>query len=302
MDERLRAPITPQAAVTSRPSPSARQAATPPSLTGRQYDEVVRRLTEDGVFSADGLEYEICFGSEGNLKVSQVWDSQEQMDAFGQRLGPILAEVGIDRASQRSFRCTTPSSARALGVTGPVPSLRDRESEPMDHQASHPAGCSVVAGRARPRGDDAARMALVFAGLRVFVGVIWLANLSWKLPPDFGRHDPRGLLYSFRVAEHWALVGPLRHVMRNVVIPHFTLFGWLVFSVELAAGMLLTFGVATRVGALLGTGQALIISTLVGRAPTEWIFGYAMFVVLNALPFLAPTSARLSIDHLRGRA
>ena len=68
----------------------------PASLTAQQYDEVVRRLTDDGVFPADGLEYEICFGSEGNLRVSQVWDSREQMDAFGQRLGPILGELGID--------------------------------------------------------------------------------------------------------------------------------------------------------------------------------------------------------------
>jgi hypothetical protein len=68
----------------------------PPSLTAQQYDEVVRRLNEAGVFPADGLEYEICFGSEDNLKVSQVWDSREQMEAFGQRLMPILAEVGID--------------------------------------------------------------------------------------------------------------------------------------------------------------------------------------------------------------
>ena len=149
--------------------------------------------------------------------------------------------------------------------------------------------------------DDVARMALVLSGLRAFVGVIWLANLSWKLPPDFGRHDPRGLLYSFRVAEHWALVEPLRHIMRSVVIPNFTLFGSLVFAVEFAAGVLLTCGVATRVGALLGTGQALIITALVGRAPTEWIFGYAMFVVLNALPLLTASSARLSLDHLRGR-
>jgi hypothetical protein len=31
------------------------------------------------VFPADGLDYEICFGKPGNLKVSQVWDSQEQL-------------------------------------------------------------------------------------------------------------------------------------------------------------------------------------------------------------------------------
>jgi hypothetical protein len=68
----------------------------PPSLTAEQYDEVVRRLTEDGTFPADGLDYELCFGSGDNLKVSQVWDSQEQLDAFGARLRPILAELQIN--------------------------------------------------------------------------------------------------------------------------------------------------------------------------------------------------------------
>jgi hypothetical protein len=68
----------------------------PASLTAKQYDEVVRRLTGEGVFPADGLDYEICFGSDGNLKVSQVWDSQQQLEAFGARLRPILADLGIN--------------------------------------------------------------------------------------------------------------------------------------------------------------------------------------------------------------
>jgi len=68
----------------------------PPSLTADQYDEVVRRLNEDGVFPADGLDYELCFGSGDQFKVSQVWDSREQMEAFGERLRPILNEVGIN--------------------------------------------------------------------------------------------------------------------------------------------------------------------------------------------------------------
>ena len=68
---------------------------TPPSLAAEQYDEVVRRLYDEGILPADGLDYEICFGTEGNLRVSQVWDTQEQLDAFGQRLMPILADVGV---------------------------------------------------------------------------------------------------------------------------------------------------------------------------------------------------------------
>ncbi len=68
----------------------------PPSLTAEQYDNVVRRLNEEGISPSDGLDYEICFGSGDQHKVSLVWDSKEQLDAFVARLAPILAEFGID--------------------------------------------------------------------------------------------------------------------------------------------------------------------------------------------------------------
>jgi hypothetical protein len=68
----------------------------PESLTSDQYDHVVRRLNEENVSPADGLDYEVCFGSGDKMKVSLVWDSKEQFDAFAARLMPILAEVGLD--------------------------------------------------------------------------------------------------------------------------------------------------------------------------------------------------------------
>lgn len=68
----------------------------PPSLTAEQYDNVVRRLTKEGIHPPDGLDYELCFGTEGELKVSLVWDSQEQFEAFAARLTPILEELGVD--------------------------------------------------------------------------------------------------------------------------------------------------------------------------------------------------------------
>jgi hypothetical protein len=55
----------------------------------------VRRLQESGDWPPDGLEYHVCFGSDGSLRVSEIWDSQEQLDAFGQRLMPVLSDVGI---------------------------------------------------------------------------------------------------------------------------------------------------------------------------------------------------------------
>jgi hypothetical protein len=68
----------------------------PASMTEEQYEEAVRRIQEGGEFPPDGLDYHVCFGSEGNLRVSEVWDSREQFEAFGERLMPVLSDVGID--------------------------------------------------------------------------------------------------------------------------------------------------------------------------------------------------------------
>jgi len=61
-----------------------------------QYDEVARRLEEAGVWPhPDGLEFHVLFGSEGDFRVSEIWDSREQFQAFGERLMPTLSDVGI---------------------------------------------------------------------------------------------------------------------------------------------------------------------------------------------------------------
>ncbi|HLF00075.1 MAG TPA: hypothetical protein VI540_09275 [Gaiellaceae bacterium] len=70
----------------------------PTNLTTENYDESVRRLEEAGAWPPDGLEYHVFFGSQGNLRVSEIWDSREQLEAFGERLMPILADVGIEFA------------------------------------------------------------------------------------------------------------------------------------------------------------------------------------------------------------
>ena len=46
-----------------------------------------------------GLDYHVCFGADGNLKVSEIWNSREQFEAFGKRLMPILAGAGIQFAN-----------------------------------------------------------------------------------------------------------------------------------------------------------------------------------------------------------
>jgi hypothetical protein len=68
----------------------------PTNVTKEKYDESLRRLEEAGEFPPEGMEYHVAFGPEDNLRVSEIWDSREQLQAFGDRLMPILTEIGIE--------------------------------------------------------------------------------------------------------------------------------------------------------------------------------------------------------------
>ncbi|MEA2475455.1 MAG: hypothetical protein QOE06_3370 [Thermoleophilaceae bacterium] len=72
---------------------------TPANLTADQYENVNRRLAEGGDSAPDGRELHVCFGNEGELRVSEVWESEEKMQAFGERLMPILGEFGIEQGA-----------------------------------------------------------------------------------------------------------------------------------------------------------------------------------------------------------
>jgi hypothetical protein len=69
---------------------------TPVSATTEQYDETIQRLEKSGDWLPEGLAYHVAFESNGKFRVSEVWDSQEQFEAFGKRLMPILNDAGID--------------------------------------------------------------------------------------------------------------------------------------------------------------------------------------------------------------
>ena len=111
----------------------------PASMTAPQYDETVRRLGEVGDWPPDGLEYHVCFGTDPTLRVSEIWDSREQLDAFGERLrrrehrfeeGLRAPEVG-ERALGRA------GVARGLAPVDLVLGLRDH---PGGRLASMSAG------------------------------------------------------------------------------------------------------------------------------------------------------------------
>ena len=64
-------------------------------MTRQQYDDVGTRL-EQGEFPPKGLEMHVLLGTEGSLRVSEIWASEAQQRAFNDdTLMPILDEVGV---------------------------------------------------------------------------------------------------------------------------------------------------------------------------------------------------------------
>ncbi len=140
----------------------------------------------------------------------------------------------------------------------------------------------------------------VFAAARIAVGSYWLYEQHWKLPPDFGLHDPRGLMFAFEQSIKYPTVDLYRAFLQDVVVPHFHLFGWLLLLMEVAIGMSLVLGAWTRAGALLGVLQAVNLLVAQGRTPEgPWI--YVAILVANLVVLLTPSNRRFSVDAWRAR-
>lgn len=76
----------------------------PKNVTREKYDEVIRRLEQAGQWpNPPGLEIHVLFGSDGDLKVSEIWDSQESLQAFMEKVFPIMDELGIELAGEPEF-------------------------------------------------------------------------------------------------------------------------------------------------------------------------------------------------------
>lgn len=69
-----------------------------PNMTAEKYDAVLPKIEASGEFPPDGLDFHVAFRSGGSFNVSEIWNSQEQFEAFGQRLMPILTEGGVELA------------------------------------------------------------------------------------------------------------------------------------------------------------------------------------------------------------
>lgn len=104
-------------------------------------------------------------------------------------------------------------------------------------------------------------MARVFTAFRIFTGLVWFSNGLAKLI-DKGSYDwgfisfgliTRGSAQSIAAgAASRTSIAPLGWFYRTAVLPHWGFFGAFLTVTELAVGLGLVFGVATRLAAVGG--------------------------------------------------
>ena len=85
-------------------------------------------------------------------------------------------------------------------------------------------------------------------------------------------------------------------VVEHLVLPNFRFFGWLVLLLEVALGAFLTFGIATRLWALVGAVHAGVIALCVLRLRDVWPWSYYLLIVANLLLFATAAGRVAGID------
>lgn len=135
--------------------------------------------------------------------------------------------------------------------------------------------------------------------LRVLLGLLWLWNVNWKVPPDFGEEGQRGLYKFTAFAVSDPVFPPYSWVVENVVLPGLPVFGWGVIVSETALAVLLLSGAWIRAAALLGIAQSVAITLSVAFAPHEWAWAYLLMTGAHVALLLSSPGRLVAVDAVR---
>ena len=127
--------------------------------------------------------------------------------------------------------------------------------------------------------DRGARIATL--ALRLLLGVMWLHNLQWKRPPDFGNATGCCLKKYANAAVNHEVWHPFALFVDNVVQKHFVAFGWITIMTETALAIGLLLGIATRFWGLVGAFQSIAIGLSALAVPNEWPYSYYLMFVAH---------------------
>jgi uncharacterized membrane protein YphA (DoxX/SURF4 family) len=118
----------------------------------------------------------------------------------------------------------------------------------------------------------------IFGILRMLYGILWLQQVTWKVPPDFGLARQDGLYYWTSQMAKYSLLPPHQFFVKSVVLPNFLFFAWLTLLTELFIGFSHLVGIVSRLGALLALAMSANLLVGLARHPGEWPWSYVMLL------------------------
>jgi hypothetical protein len=65
-------------------------------FTPDKYQSAIKQLEAAGAGAPKGRTFHVALESDGAIQVFDIWESQEDFDAFGSTLVPILSELGVE--------------------------------------------------------------------------------------------------------------------------------------------------------------------------------------------------------------
>lgn len=136
------------------------------------------------------------------------------------------------------------------------------------------------------------------AGVRILVGVMWLANVHWKRPTNFGGTNGSGLAKWIDFGIKYPVVGPYSDLLENVVRPNIVAFGWFTLLSEAIIAALLVLGWKTRLVGLAGAGMSAAIGLTILRTPHEWPWAYFLMVGIHLLLVATDAGRPFGMDGL----
>lgn len=132
--------------------------------------------------------------------------------------------------------------------------------------------------------------------VRVGVALMWIQNVAWKRPPDFGRADGSGLYFWMGQAVEFPVFAPFSAAVDAVILPNIEVFGWFILLMEAGLGAFLLIGLATRLWAVLGIVQTLAITLSVLYAPHEWHWSYYLMILAHLALFAVAAGRSFGVD------
>jgi thiosulfate dehydrogenase (quinone) large subunit len=136
---------------------------------------------------------------------------------------------------------------------------------------------------------------------RILYGLLWWQQSKWKVPSDdFGRKSGGGLWFWVQQEIQYPTVPAFKDFLVNVMIPHWTFFGYLTLMTETFIAVTLILGLFTRLGALVALGMAANITVGILSVPHEWGWTYAMLIMFAAIFLLTGAGRSFGVDAFLG--